>query len=155
MQKTCKTCQVLKDEAEFHVGPHGKGRRAHCKPCISAQRKAEYRSGTGARSRDSVYEQVLVQKYGMTLAEYNALLHRQAYRCAICRQAQRTKIRKDGTEVRRLEVDHDHVTGATRGLLCHRCNLLVWAIEDNHTTLDAIRRYVEEFRASFRNGAPL
>jgi hypothetical protein len=55
-------------------------------------------------------------------------------------------------DLRRLAVDHDHVTGTVRGLLCHRCNLLVWALEDNHTTLDAIRAYLEDFRASFAAG---
>lgn len=35
-------------------------------------------------------------------------------RCGICGRAPSAK--------RRLDRDHDHRTGAARGLLCHRCN---------------------------------
>lgn len=56
---------------------------------------------------------------------------------------------KLGNRIKRLSVDHDHITGAVRGLLCHRCNILVWALEDNHTTLSAIQAYIEQWRASF------
>lgn len=155
MTKTCKTCGETKDEAEFHPAAYGKGRRPHCKACTSARRRAEYAEGTAGRGRDVSYGQVLKREYGLTLEDYNALLRKQAHRCAICRRPQNAVVRKGNSQARRLAVDHDHVTGTVRGLLCHRCNILVWALEDNHTTLDAIRRYVEEFRESFGSGAPL
>lgn len=47
--------------------------------------------------------------------ERAAMLAAQGGRCAICR-----KPPKIGG--RRLHVDHDHVTGRIRGLLCHYCN---------------------------------
>lgn len=50
---------------------------------------------------------------GVTDAEYAAMLERQGGGCAICGTTPKT---------RRLNVDHDHKTGAVRGLLCHRCN---------------------------------
>lgn len=50
---------------------------------------------------------------GVTDAEYAAMLARQGGGCAICGTTPKT---------RRLNVDHDHRTGAVRGLLCHRCN---------------------------------
>ena len=153
MTKICRTCGQTKPETDFYALPRGApGRRANCKACTSDWRREHYARSGG---RDISFEQVLRQKYGITLDEYNALARRQAHRCAICRRPQHSRLRKGATEVRRLEVDHDHVTGTIRGLLCHRCNILVWALEDNHTTIDAIRRYVEEFRESFANGAPL
>lgn len=154
MTKICKTCGETKDEADFYRSRRD-GLRPSCKACISAKRKAEYVTGQGSRSRETSYAQVLKREYGLTLDEYNALLRKQAHRCAICRRPQNAVVRKGRGEPRRLAVDHDHVTGTIRGLLCHRCNILVWALEDNHTTLDAIRRYVEEFRESFGSGAPL
>lgn len=41
------------------------------------------------------------------------MLAEQAGGCAICGAEPKT---------RRLHVDHDHKTGAVRGLLCYRCN---------------------------------
>jgi recombination endonuclease VII len=49
----------------------------------------------------------------MTDDEYDAMLAAQGGVCAICGNAPKT---------RRLHVDHDHRTGAVRGLLCYRCN---------------------------------
>lgn len=50
---------------------------------------------------------------GVSDAEYERLLAAQGGGCAICGATPKT---------RRLHVDHDHKTGAVRGLLCHRCN---------------------------------
>lgn len=47
--------------------------------------------------------------YDLSAEEYQALLEWQDGRCYICRQVPRA---------RRLAVDHDHATGAVRGLLC-------------------------------------
>lgn len=48
-----------------------------------------------------------------TPEEYELLLKYQDGKCGICRAKPRT---------RKLAVDHDHVTGNIRGLLCSRCN---------------------------------
>ena len=61
--------------------------------------------------------------YGITGDEYERLLAFQGGVCAICQRP---------SKVRRLAVDHDHTTGAVRGLLCRHCNyeLLGWAKDD-------------------------
>jgi Recombination endonuclease VII len=53
------------------------------------------------------------EKFGITPAEYDALLAAQNGRCAICQN----KPRK-----RALAIDHNHKTKVIRGLLCTRCN---------------------------------
>jgi hypothetical protein len=141
--KTCPTCKVAKPITEYYLTAAG-APRAYCKPCHKARRKADYAKAGG---KDVPYAVVLKREYGMTLEDYATLLRRQAHRCAVCRRAETVKY-KDG-QVRRLSVDHDHVTGKVRGLLCHRCNILVWAFEDNHTTLEHIKTYLDEFRATF------
>lgn len=153
--KRCRTCEEVKPVSAYYRNPVGfKGYRSDCRDCWSTKRRMEYAAGTAGRSKDASYDQLLRREYGITLADYNAKLRKQAHRCAICRRAETVRSRSTG-EIRRLSVDHDHVTGSVRGLLCQRCNVLVWAIEDNHTSLAAIGAYVEEFRASFANGAPL
>lgn len=148
-KKRCPACGQTKPVDDFYRNSGGMpGHRCYCKPCHKAKRRESYLAKGG---KDVPYEQVLRRDYGITLAEYNAKLRAQAHRCAVCRRPE--TVRSKSGEPRRLSVDHDHVTGTVRGLLCHRCNILVWAFEDNHTTLSAISAYVEEFRASFAAGS--
>lgn len=44
---------------------------------------------------------------------------------------------------KRLAVDHNHETGAIRGVLCAYCNLLVGLVEDNER-LEAIKAYLDD-----------
>jgi len=54
---------------------------------------------------------------GLTVGQYEELLEAQGGGCAICGNPPKT---------RRLDVDHDHRTGAIRGLLCHVHNRVLW-----------------------------
>jgi hypothetical protein len=57
----------------------------------------------------------LRRRYGITLVQYQAMHAAQGGRCAICE-------RKPRASQPDLAVDHDHLTGQVRGLLCSRCN---------------------------------
>jgi hypothetical protein len=74
----------------------GKGATT-CRACASARQ----------------HEAMVAKTYGITGDDYEALLERQGGKCAICRARPKSK---------RLAVDHNHKTGAVRGLLCSRCN---------------------------------
>jgi hypothetical protein len=75
--------------------------------------------------------------YGITHAERDLLLARQGNRCAICRT--------DTPRGRRKEwnIDHDHRTGAVRGLLCNSCNGAIGLLKDDP---DIIVRAAEYLR---------
>ena len=70
---------------------------SRCKACSSA----------------SSHARRLEDNYGIDAAEYDRIFRAQGGRCAICRNQPRTI---------RFAVDHDHKTGAVRGILCKRCN---------------------------------
>ena len=57
---------------------------------------------------------ITLEEDGITLEEDDAMLVRQAGRCAIC-----------GRGDQKLVVDHNHVTGAVCSLLCHLCNAMI------------------------------
>jgi hypothetical protein len=57
--------------------------------------------------------------HGITDAEYQAMREAQGGVCALCGQPEIHRIK--GTLLS-LAVDHDHVTGQIRGLLCMKCN---------------------------------
>jgi hypothetical protein len=76
----------------------------------------------------------LQRKYGLTVADYEALLVAQSGRCAICRKK---------PEKVRLAVDHDHVTGKVRGLLCTCCNTALGKFNDDVNLFQTAIDYLE------------
>lgn len=89
----------------------------------AAAHRAAYAKKNPAKSR--AYN--LKSKYGITAEMFDATLEAQGGRCAICE--------KLFTEKLRPCVDHNHTTGATRGLLCHPCNVSLGFLGENTQTL--------------------
>lgn len=108
---TCKDCAAAgittrrplatKPDGTLQPGPR-------CATHHRAARKAA-KKRTAARRVENTY--------GITDAEYVAILEHQGGHCAVCGKARGI--------TRRLCVDHDHQTGAVRGLLCDPCNRIV------------------------------
>lgn len=68
----------------------------------------------------------------MTIDDLNAMLVTQDGVCAICLTAPA------------VHVDHDHRTGAVRGLLCFRCNAALGQLDDDPLVLRRAARYLED-----------
>lgn len=79
-------------------------------------------------------------RYGVTIDEYRSLYRSQNGVCAVCRQPERTQ------RNRLLSVDHDHVSGYIRGLLCSHCNRAVGLLQDDPVVIESAMRYVVESR---------
>ena len=82
------------------------------------------------------------REYGVSREQYRAAYFGQDGMCAVCRQPERT------ARNTLLAVDHDHVTGRFRGLLCSHCNRAIGLLQDDPKVIDAAARYIEESRAS-------
>jgi hypothetical protein len=92
-------------------------------------------SATQHRSRPRNHrEDWLKYTYGMTLADYAALLARQNGVCFIC------ETREPGQT---LAVDHYHATGVVRGLLCRDCNLGLGNYKDDPRLTRRATAYLE------------
>lgn len=81
------------------------------------------------------------RRYGMTKEQYIELYNKQSGVCAICGKPEST-IGKKGTSPVRLSVDHSHVTGKIRGLLCKKCNLGIGYLKDDPNVLLSARNYL-------------
>lgn len=80
------------------------------------------------------------RRYGITMAQYRALLLSQGGVCAICRQPERT------ARNRLLTIDHDHTSGHVRGLLCSQCNRAIGLLGDSPEIIEAAASYVRKNR---------
>ena len=77
-------------------------------------------------------------KYGMTHEDWADLYEAQNGRCAIC----------DETSPKRaLSIDHDHETGAIRGLLCGLCNSMLGMAKDSPARLVRAIGYLRDAAA--------
>jgi hypothetical protein len=112
--------QWHKDHPDYHKSPE---RRAYAREW---KRRERERDPEGVKRRAK--GQLLKRKYGISLAEYEAMLTAQADACAICSKPETLEIH--GSLVY-LAVDHDHVTGKIRGLLCSRCNQGIGSLHDD------------------------
>lgn len=73
---------------------------------------------------------------GMTVANYDEMFAIQNGLCAICNMPENARGRKH------LTVDHNHVTGEIRGLLCNRCNRATGYFGDDATLMASALRYL-------------
>ena len=79
----------------------------------------------------------LKHRYGITLAEYDALLAAQHGVCAICGEPPSNNPKHWGGK--KLAVDHCHDTGKVRGLLCNGCNTAIGHLAAESVALSAAR----------------
>ena len=72
-----------------------------------------------------------LRRYGLSAADYAKLLARQNGACGICKRSGRA-----------LCIDHCHLTGKVRGLLCHKCNRGLGHYDDNPVFTQAATAYL-------------
>ena len=101
--------------ARYDASPKGKARYA---------RKARYNASPKGKATQARYDlRRKLRDLGIDRDIYDGFLHDQDNRCGICR--------KPGTDKLRLAIDHNHVTGRVRGLLCRNCNSRVLPMFEN------------------------
>ncbi len=91
--------------------------KRHCRACRLIRQKVTSRT----------------KRYRMSERHYEAMKEAQGGACFICRK------------LGALCVDHDHVSGAVRALLCKRCNTMLGIVEDEAFQHKA-KLYLQHFR---------
>lgn len=131
--KQCRVCNELKEETDFYKcgrkGGNPEARHTECKECAKTRIKA---TRDPERARDAH----LRRNYGITLADFNRMVLSQGSKCACCRTD------KPGGKHGQWCVDHDHVTGAVRELLCKDCNIVLGLVEDSPEHLQRLLAYI-------------
>lgn len=103
---------------------------------VKTQYAARYlRNRTKVREQQREYW--LKSKYGITGKQWSQIFTYQGNKCGIC-QTSRVDLDK-----RNWCVDHGHVTGDVRGILCNSCNLLLGYSKDNEVVLQRAILYLQ------------
>jgi hypothetical protein len=84
----------------------------------------------------------LKTKYGITAKRYDEMLLSQDGRCATCRTSE------PRTRSGRFCVDHNHITGATRELLCFTCNAALGLLQEDPTLARNLAKYIERHKGN-------
>src|SRR5271165_6035947 len=79
---------------------------------------------------DKKYYWHIGNKYNISTEEYLLLLKSQNDCCAICKKSPNKLKQTKGCKTK-LVIDHDHVTGKIRGLLCDNCNKAIGQFQEN------------------------
>ncbi len=116
-----------------------------CKKQRTKQRWAKWREKDGSDERVLEYQRrfrkkthygkkwEIKKKYGLEWDEYLELLERFNHSCALC----------GATED--LCIDHDHLTGKIRGILCRPHNMAIGALGDDYDSVQRAAEYLKEF----------
>ena len=151
--KQCRICKNTKPFSEM-VTCHQIicGVRTICKKCHNEERKIYYKKNRQeCRNRQKKYyinnknkfwKDSIKYRYNISEENYMELLQKQKGLCAICGLPESCT---RGKALRTLSIDHNHLTGRVRGLLCQKCNTAIGLFNmDNFGTLNlekAIKYY--------------
>lgn len=140
--KHCSRCRTVLEADKFYTRTY-KGKRgstthltSECKQCV-ADRGRDYYQKNKYTVKAYVRDKQLYARYGITEAEYQTMLKEQDNVCYICKKPE-----KSGN-VTNLSVDHCHITGAVRRLLCRRCNGGLGSFDDSPELLRKAAYYLE------------
>jgi hypothetical protein len=134
-EKTCSNCKITKSIVDFYKRG-GKWspetRHSVCKECTKIRVRERHRNDPERRRNND-----LKRNYGITIEDYSRMFENQGGVCAICKRP------GDG-RWSQLCVDHDHVTGKVRELLCIRCNMILGRVNDNPLLLYGLATYLKK-----------
>lgn len=102
------------------------------------EKLAENRKRNKTKKKQYMTDWMLKTKYGITESEYNDMFQAQDGCCAICKRAATYYKRK-------MAVDHNHLTGKVRGLLCVKCNRGIGCFEESPSMFDSAKSYLLRF----------
>lgn len=136
-------------ELEYHVLKMKEYRRKDRDKFLARERASRARrllrlGHDGVREMNRKYN--LWHKYRITPEQYEAMLAAQDGVCAICGATPKIKVAHGRGQSGRLHVDHDHVTGVLRALLCNHCNQGMIAMDRDPEWANKATAYAAKYR---------
>ena len=147
INKLCPQCNKELPISLFNKSNRRDGLQTYCKKCHNEMQRVRYAKDPMAKVKRQIRagrrkeKDPLVQKraelkrlYGITIEQYVEIFSKQNGVCAICLEECKTR--------KSLSVDHNHLTGKIRGLLCNRCNRAIGMFNDDTAILERAKKYI-------------
>lgn len=144
----CSSCKADLPQSDFEPSPGRRpfGLSSLCKTC-NRKRKKDFGKKTywnlSPEERELRNRKRNLQKFGMTIEQYNEMLESQNHLCSICQKPEVVKHHSTG-KPSRLVVDHNHATNTVRGLLCTKCNKGIGLLGDDPENLIRAAEYLRD-----------
>jgi len=119
--------QRRKYQREFDAVPANRAKK-------NARQRAYY-----YRHRERKLAEMRMFNYRCAPADYQTMLIAQDGKCAICTCVPTARFKG---RLKQLSVDHDHITGRIRALLCNGCNAGLGHFKNNPFVLIAAAQYL-------------
>tara|TARA_R110000787_G_scaffold126500_1_gene237823 strand:- start:395 stop:883 length:489 start_codon:yes stop_codon:yes gene_type:complete len=158
--KECTKCGQSKELTEYHKNKSNTdGLRGGCKPCLKLEKRAYVaKNREKVRAQQATYRaenkdkidahykknrtkyrmDAVGLRYDMTVEAYDIMFADQLGCCKMCDVEEKHAPRQ------RLCVDHDHDTGAIRGLLCGNCNSAIGLLKDSSVYTIRATTYLQD-----------
>ena len=122
--------------------PQGYFNDKHCKECSKLYKPvAPSHLYCSEECSDIGHQRNWLRKnYKITLEEYQELFTKQGGKCAIC-NSEGFQISRNQRQM--IVIDHCHISGKVRGLLCHNCNRGLGLFKDKISNLQNAILYLE------------
>jgi len=131
MKKICSKCKEEKELTDFHFNKTRKsGLHHYCKSCHSIYRKNTYSYIKNRNKR-------ILDCYKLDESSLDEMYITQNKSCKICKKEYNTVSKHGG-----LYIDHCHISGKVRGLLCSKCNMLLGNCNDDSSILTSAITYL-------------
>lgn len=105
--------------------------------------RQEYSKKYNKINKEKIKERHLLRTYSLTLDNAKTIYEAQNKKCIICNE-------DIVFDTKNCIVDHDHITGQIRGLLCRKCNFLLGNARDKESILLSAILYLRKFSAYFK-----
>lgn len=148
-EKKCTKCKIVKSIFCYYKKSDRINRTQPCIDCsrIKANKnynfnKEKYSKNSLARYHKNPWRQTKT-RYGIEKEDYEKILQHQNNKCAVC------NIHINEYKKTRFDIDHNHKSGAVRGLLCNSCNAGIGNFQDDETIIERTIVYLESESTEF------
>jgi len=136
-EKKCTVCGEVKPIDQFYTLKSHRP-TSGCKSCHVVN-ATEWAKENRDRKKMASWAWRINKDYGLSVKEYLVMYERQAGKCAVC-------LRELELYGKFTSIDHNHTTGAVRGLLCRQCNSAAGLLSDSSSVARRLAEYLDKHR---------